>query len=123
MEERYSALVVHLQKCRERRRKRVEQMAALLCAESVNGPAFGHEGNMIASMLEDAPDADDRELSGKQESGSAGDATNQQAAAGVLKHIRRHLMHGSNGILWLPCADAPSIALQGRDGRGTQALC
>ena len=42
---------------------------------------------MIASMLEDAPDADDRELSEKQENGSAGDATNQQAAAGVLKHI------------------------------------
>ena len=87
MEERYSALVVHLQKCRERGRKRVEQMAALLCAESVNGPVFGHEGNMIASMLEDALDAADRELLGKQENVSAGDATNHQAAAGVLKHI------------------------------------
>ena len=87
MEEGYDALVVHLSKCRERGRKRVHQIAALIRAESVNGPVFGKEGSLVASMLENALDSAEGQTRVDCGKVGPGDQPNQQGAADVLMHI------------------------------------
>ena len=87
MEESYKALVEILRKTRIKGRKRVEKLAALAAAESIEGPVFGQEGKIVASIIEDAIEACDGEPQAKPKKAKAEDTTNHQAAAGVLKYI------------------------------------
>ena len=88
MEERYEALVMRLSKCRERGRKRVQQIAALMRAESIDGPVFGKEGGMVASILENALDSAEGQMRENYGKVGSGDPKTQQAAAEVGQVIR-----------------------------------
>lgn len=88
MQQSYDELVAHLGKCRVRGRKRVEQIMAVLCAQSVDGPVFGQEGAFIASIVQSALDESEGKAQPKKKAAKAEDTTNHAAAAEVLKHIQ-----------------------------------
>ena len=96
MEERYEALVMHLSKCRARGRKRVQQIAALMRAESIDGPVFGKEGGMVASILENALDSAEGQMRENYGKVGSGDPKTQQAAAKVLMYIEESFQKAFN---------------------------
>jgi len=82
-------LVKHLKKGKLKSQSRIHQIRALLTAEALNGPVFGTEGKLVASMLEHVLEiaADEALHNPTPKRKKVEDTANHQAAAGVLKHI------------------------------------